>query len=128
MNKEKSLVCIACPRGCLLTVGSSGTGGEGGGTVWVRGNRCPKGEAYGRQESVCPMRILTSTVASELGEFPRVPVKTDREIPLALVPAAMKALRGLRVVGAVRCGDILMRGIAGTSANLVATEDCGWRI
>jgi CxxC motif-containing protein len=51
---KKEFVCINCPRGCMLTVDTE--------TLEVKGNSCPRGEAYGKAEVTNPVRTVTSTV------------------------------------------------------------------
>lgn len=124
MSNIKQITCIACPRGCRITI--TVTKNEPGSKTQcsVGGNACAKGEKYGIQETICPMRIVTSTIASSITGFPRVPVKTDCEVPLAHVMEVMGVVKSIRVDSPVHCGQILYSGIAGTTANLVATEDC----
>ena len=51
----KELICIVCPKGCHLKVDE-----ENG--CAVAGNSCPRGEEYGRNEILHPVRVLTSVV------------------------------------------------------------------
>ena len=51
---EKLIICTVCPQGCRITVT-----GEGSNIASVTGFTCARGEAYAKQEFVCPMRILT---------------------------------------------------------------------
>jgi len=53
----KAIVCVACPVGC--EVAAEVVGGE---VTRVSGNRCPRGEAYARQEAVEPLRVLATSV------------------------------------------------------------------
>ena len=75
-NKNIVMTCISCPLGCTLEVKKVGDDYE------VLGNKCKKGKEYAIQELTNPMRGLTSTVKSVFQDIPRVPVKTDKEIPL----------------------------------------------
>ncbi|MGI5074064.1 DUF1667 domain-containing protein [Treponema vincentii] len=109
----KNLICIACPRGCHLTV----TIGAATDTIEVSGNSCPKGLSYGKQEVLCPMRTLTTTVSCRLlrsGDtsghkqaFARLPVKTGREIPLEEMKSMIENIRSITVSAPVRYGDCL---------------------
>ena len=113
----KELICIACPRGCTLTVTIGGTPD----TIEVSGNSCPKGISYGKQEVLCPMRMLTTTVACrsvrrngetiEFGmpEFIRLPVKTGCEIPLEEMTSMIEKIRTITASAPVRYGDCLAR-------------------
>ena len=122
----KNLICIACPRGCPLTVTIGGTTD----TIEVSGNSCPKGIAYGKQEAICPLRTLTTTVACKqsprkektLGfgvpEFIRLPVKTGREIPLEEMKSMIEKIRTITAVAPVRYGDCLARLTAGNGMEI----------
>ena len=71
----KNLTCIVCPNGCHLQVE------EVDGQLIVHGNRCPRGEAFGKQEMISPMRTITSTVRTVFPDVPVVPVRVSGEIP-----------------------------------------------
>lgn len=63
----KEFICIICPRSCKLTVTTDTAytqdTADSTPSVQIRGNRCKRGADYGKQEALCPMRILTTTVA-----------------------------------------------------------------
>ena len=111
----KELICIACPRGCTLTV----TIDDATNIIEVSGNSCPKGISYGKQEVLCPMRTLTTTVACKPArrngettgfgepEFIRLPVKTGCEIPLEEMTSMIEKIRTITVSAPVRYGDCL---------------------
>ena len=111
----KELICIACPRGCALTV----TIDDATNIIEVSGNSCPKGISYGKQEVLCPMRTLTTTVACKPArrneettgfgepEFIRLPVKTGCEIPLEEMTSMIEKIRSITAAAPVRYGDCL---------------------
>ena len=111
----KKLICIACPRGCALTV----TIDDATNIIEVSGNSCPKGISYGKQEVLCPMRTLTTTVACQSArhngemtgfgepEFIRLPVKTGCEIPLEEMTSMIEKIRTIIPAAPVRYGDCL---------------------
>ena len=113
----KKLTCIACPRGCALTV----TIDDATNIIEVSGNSCPKGISYGKQEVLCPMRTLTTTVACRSAqhngkmtgfgepEFIRLPVKTGCEIPLEEMTSMIEKIRSITASAPVRYGDCLAR-------------------
>lgn len=113
---EMELTCICCPIGCGLRATL-----EDGQVVRVTGNTCPRGEAYARREAVAPMRTVTSSVAVEGGVRPVVPVKTVPDVPKDRIFSVMDAIRDLTVPAPVRAGDVLLRDVAGTGADVVAT-------
>ena len=104
--EKRELTCIVCPVGCRVTVEIEGE------EMRVSGNRCKRGEAYCRQEVSCPVRTVTSLVAVSGSEHPLCPVKTSRAIPRAKIAV----------------GDILVANIAGTGADLVATDSRAARV
>ena len=114
---KQKLVCISCPVGCELEVEV-----EAGRVISVTGNRCPRGEAYAREEVTDPKRVLPTSVKVVGGELPLVSVRTDRPIPKRLIPRAMEVIRGLAVPAPVGLGQVLVRDLAGTGANLIATR------
>ncbi|MFN3346645.1 MAG: DUF1667 domain-containing protein [Candidatus Bipolaricaulaceae bacterium] len=94
----------------------------GGGAIRVEGNRCPRGEAYAREEITDPKRVLSTSVKVVGGDYPLVSVRTDRPIPKRLIPEAMRQIRGLVVTAPVQIGQVLVANFLGTDANLIATR------
>ncbi len=87
-DKAKRYTCIVCPACCDLETDG----------VEVNGARCPKGEAFARQEMIAPLRVVTTTVRCETSKGVRmVPVKTACSVPLALIPEVMKQVKALRL-------------------------------
>ena len=113
--KKRILTCIICPRGCELHIELD----ESGKPLSVSGNACPRGETYAVTECTAPMRTVTSTVRCADGSV--IPVKTDASIPKELVFEAMKEINRTVAPESARVGDVLIRGIVGTEANLVVT-------
>jgi CxxC motif-containing protein len=97
------LVCIACPIACRLNVSQSADG-----TVSVSGNRCPRGELYGKEEVLAPKRIVTAVVPTSSEAFPCAPVRTDAAVPRAHVKELLLSLYGRRVDLPVRRGQVLL--------------------
>ena len=93
---------------------------ENGKVISVKGNTCPRGKTYAESEITNPVRTLTSTVRLADGRL--LPVKTDRPIPKEALLSAADALRSLHPEAPVTIGQILLAGVAGTEANLVATD------
>lgn len=112
----KELICIVCPQGCRLKVDEEND-------YAVTGNRCQRGEEYGRTELLNPTRVLTSTVEVEGSHIARCPVKTDGAIPKAKLFEAMEAVRSVKVSAPVKSGQVIIENLLGTGVNLVATRD-----
>ena len=115
---EQTITCINCPVGCRMTVTL-----ENGVFVSVIGNTCKRGEKYALQESVCPMRTLTTLVRVRGGEGPLCPVKTREAIPKAMLEEALGVVKGVCVDAPVKIGDVVVKNIAGTGVDLVATAN-----
>ena len=109
------LICIVCPKGCHLRVDEK--------TGAVTGNSCEKGVEYGRKEVTNPTRVVTSTVRIQSSICRRLPVKTDGDIPKAMIFDAVKLLDAVEAKAPVKIGDVLVRDILGTGVNFVATKD-----
>lgn len=107
------IICIVCPKGCHVQV-------EGD---HVKGAGCERGQAYAVQESTCPARIITSTVCVCGGAHPRIPVKTDREIPKEMIFQSMQLLNGITLNAPVHRGDIVVKNVCGTNANWIICRD-----
>lgn len=73
--EKRELTCISCPMGCQMTVLMDDE------SIRVTGNACKRGEVYARKEVTNPRRVVTSTVKVNGGEFARVSVKTETDVP-----------------------------------------------
>ncbi len=119
-SSTRRLTCLVCPIGCELRATVRGQE-----IVSLEGHECPRGEAYASQELFDPRRVLTTTVRLCSSEVPRLPVKTSEAVPRERLRAGVQAARELRIEPPVRRGDVLMRDVAGTGADLVATRSVG---
>lgn len=111
-----TLTCIVCPVGCRLTAEHTGGG------VAVSGNRCPKGAQFAETELTAPMRTVTTTVRTACPHRPALPVRTNREIPKAMIPALLRALAGVTVTGSINIGDVIVPNVLNTGCDVVATD------
>lgn len=116
--KKVSLICIRCPLGCPLEVTL-----EEGKVPVVRGNTCPRGEEYGRLEVTAPTRTLTTTLPVPGGDPAMVPVKTAAPIPKEALFPAMKALKGITLTPPIALGQVVVKDLAHTGVDLVATRE-----
>jgi CxxC motif-containing protein len=116
--KVEEMVCIMCPLGCRLVVKQ-----EDKGEINVSGNRCPRGIEYGKQEMVEPLRILTSSVLVLNGDMPLVSVKTNKPIPRRVIMQVMDILKNTKVEAPVRVGDVIIKDVLNTGADIVATRN-----
>lgn len=116
----KELVCILCPLGCRVKVEVSGTK-----VGKVLGIRCKKGAEYAKQEISRPTRILTTTVKTGLPDQPLVPVRSDRAVPKDMLMACMKEIAKCKVDGPVQMGQVVIKGILGLDADIIACRSMG---
>ncbi len=114
---ERELVCVSCPVGCQIKVRI-----EGGELTRLEGPRCPRGEAYARQEALEPRRVLATSVKVEEGDDPLVSVRTDRPVPKERLTELMEVIKRLTVAAPVKIGQTVVHDLLGTGADLVATR------
>ena len=115
---EKTIICTVCPQGCRIAVT-----GEGSRIDSVTGFTCPRGEAYARQEFVCPMRILTGSVRTNGVAEPLLPVRSADRVPRDLIPECMKVLCGVKVTPPVKVRDVVVKNILNTGVDIVASGE-----
>ncbi len=115
--------CTTCPSECLLTVEVERDADGVAEVRSVAGNSCPRGDKFAHQELICPMRVLTTTVAVSGGDEALLPVRTAEAIPLELHAQAMDLIRGLVVNAPIRMGDVVLENLLDTNINLIASMD-----
>lgn len=116
--EEKNLICIGCPMGCPLTVVM-----EQGQVIHVTGNTCKRGDIYARKEVTDPTRIVTTTVKVTGGTEAMVSVKTKTDIPKGKIVECVRALKDICVEAPVHIGDIILKNVAGTGVEIIATKN-----
>lgn len=115
----KELVCTVCPNSCNLAVELN----EKGEAVKVTGNRCPRGEAFAKQEVTCPMRVITSTVLlrGEDGKEALLPVRSSDAFALSKHAQTMELLRRMTVRAPVKMGDVVIHDVLDTGVDIIAS-------
>jgi CxxC motif-containing protein len=113
----REMVCIVCPIGCRLTIEMKAEG-----EISVTGNRCPKGDAYGREEMLAPKRVVTAVVRTDSRAFPYIPVRTDKPLPRELIPGLIGDLAQRLVHLPAVCGTVLIEDYRGSGVNVVTTR------
>ena len=121
-NKTIELTCIGCPMGCPLTVRM-----ENGAVVSVTGNTCPRGDAYARKEVTAPTRIVTTTVRVRGGTLAMVSCKTRSDIPKGKIFDVVRALKDVEVPAPVTIGQVLVKNVADTGVDIIATKNIARR-
>ena len=110
----KSYTCIICPNCCELETDGSR----------VVGALCPKGKEFACQESVSPVRVITTTVPAHTPQgLKRVPVKSAVPVPLSEIPVLMKQIKALSLSEAPPIGSRIPIGSGTESLDLIVTGE-----
>lgn len=120
MKIKKELTCIGCPMGCAVSVEL-----ENGSIGAITGNSCPRGKDYAEKELTHPERTVTSTIPVAGGDLRMVPVRTASDIPKDKIFEAMAQVRSIHVQAPVKAGETIIKNIAGTGVDLIATRAVG---
>lgn len=107
------LTCIMCPMGCQIEITKKGNGYN------VVGNNCKRGEIYAIQEMTEPKRVVTAILKTR--DDGVLSVKTSEPVPKKLVMEVMNEINKLKVKSA-RLGDVLIKNVLNTGANIVVTS------
>lgn len=118
MTEKRELICIGCPMGCPMIVTL-----EGGTVQSVEGNTCKRGDDYARREVIAPMRMLTTTLPVLGGDRATVVVKTNGEVPKALLLDCARALRDVKVTAPVKFGEVVVKNILDTGVDVIAVKE-----
>ncbi len=116
MTITKNITCICCPIGCELQVNQTNE------EFTVIGNKCLRGKKYAHDEITHPKRIITSTIKIIGSNYPVISVKTTQPVPKEKIFTIMEILASLEVIAPIYIGDILLKNIANTTADIVATK------
>lgn len=114
---ERRLTCIVCPKGCDIGVrfDSEGNINE------IFGYTCPRGKEYAIAECTAPVRTVTTTARCE--DSIVVAVKTSKAVPKHLVFDVMKEINAIIVRNDCKIGDVIIKGVCGTDADVVVTSN-----
>ena len=117
---KRVLTCIGCPLGCQITVELHDVQ-----IISVTGNTCRRGSEYARKEVTNPTRIVTSSVpvTGSCGQTAMVSCKTEHDIPKSKVFDVIEGLKTVRVQAPVKIGDVLLKNVAGTGVDIIATKN-----
>lgn len=118
LSDEKiEMTCTCCPIGCTLNITKQQN------EFVVTGNKCPRGKKYAIEEMTVPKRTVTSTVKIVGGLYPVISVKTSEPIPKEKIFPIMEILSDVEIVAPVHIGDVVVKNIAGTGVDVVATRN-----
>ena len=114
---EREFTCIICPNGCLIKVEYEGTNIKN-----IKGDECPKGKDYVKNEITNPLRVFTGSVLVENGDFSLVGVKTPVPIPKKYLKKVGEITRRIKVEAPVRIGQAVAFNLLNENIDLVATR------
>jgi CxxC motif-containing protein len=115
--EKKHFTCVTCPVGCEVDVEV-----QDGSILSMTGNKCDKVKEFVLQELKEPMRVLTTTVRIKGAKWAMLPVRTDKPIPKRLFTQAIKELAVIDLQVPVHMSDVIVKDVAGSGANIVATR------
>lgn len=119
MPARETVICIGCPLGCRVTLSLD----KRGKVTSIKGAECKKGEKFVLKEFANPARTVTATVRTGDTSFPMLPVRTSRPVPKELIEKIMLATVKAQVPASVKAGDVIVRNVVKTGADLIATTD-----
>ena len=103
----KKMNCIVCPRGCPLEVTIDAATNE---ITSIKGNSCPRGANYAKQEHIEPFRVFSTSLPVEGGVLQRVPVKLTKPVPRSQIMEVMQKIHAAEPVKApIKFGQVLMK-------------------
>ncbi|MEA2015294.1 MAG: DUF1667 domain-containing protein [Actinomycetota bacterium] len=114
---EREFTCIICPNGCQIKVEYEGTNIKN-----IKGDECPKGKDYVKNEITNPLRVFTGSVLVENGDFSLVSVKTPVPIPKKYLKKIGEITRRIKVDAPVEIGQIVASNLLSEKIDLIATK------
>lgn len=123
MNKEKTVTCIVCPKGCKINITYTEDTDFKILIQSVSGFSCIKGKEYIEQEVINPLRTLTTTIKTDNPHQKRLAVRSDSEIPLKDLKKVIKYLRTIVIKAPVTAGTCIAEKPLGLQTNIIATDE-----
>ena len=114
---EREFVCIICPNGCRIKVEYEGTNIKN-----IKGDECPEGKDYVKNEITNPLRVFTGSVLVENGDFSLVGVKTPVPIPKKYLKKIGEITRRIKVEAPVEIGQVVAFNLLNENIDLIATR------
>ena len=114
---EREFTCIICPNGCLIKVEYEGTSIKS-----IKGDECPKGKDYVKNEITNPLRVFTGSVLVDNGDFSLVSVKTSGPIPKKYLKKVGEITCRIKVEAPVIIGQAIAFNLLNENINLIATR------
>lgn len=120
ISTVKVIRCIICPTGCEIKVIKDPSK-----KITFEGYTCNRGLEYAEQEFHEPKRILTTTIRVDNGIIPLIPVRTDKPMLKDKLNEALMIIAQTVVNAPIKMGDILIKDILKSGANIIASRDLG---
>jgi CxxC motif-containing protein len=114
---RREYTCIICPVGCDMVAEI-----EDNEMVSLVGNKCAKGRVYVQQELTNPIRTIATSVLVKGGELPVASVRLSKPVPKASLFKVMAEAKKVILLAPVRIGQVVLKDIAGTGADLIVTK------
>ena len=107
------ITCIMCPVGCTLNITKQKD------NIVVKGNGCPRGEIYGKDEITLPKRMITTIKQYKNGT---ISLKTSTAIDKTLINKVLQEIKNIPEPKTIKAGDILINNIFDTGVDIVVTN------
>lgn len=114
---KREFTCIICPNGCRISVEYEGTNIKN-----IKGDKCPKGKDYVKNEITNPLRVFTGSVLVENGDFSLVSVKTSFPIPKKYLKKIGEITHQFKVEAPIAIGQVVARDLLNKKIDLIATR------
>ncbi len=109
---KKEYICIICPKGCHIFKDGDA----------ISGYTCLRGLEYVKQESIKPLRSLTSTVCVSNRDV-MCPVKTSGPIPKSEIFSVMDKINSLKVEAPILFNQILVKNVNDLAVDIISTKE-----
>jgi len=114
---KREYTCIICPNGCQISVEYEGTSIKN-----IKGDECPKGKDYVKNEITNPLRVFAGSIVVNNGDFSLVSVKTPVPIPKKYLKKIGEITHGLKVKAPVTIGQVVASNFLNENIDLIATR------
>ncbi len=108
----KTLTCIICPKGCVISQDEKGE---------IKGYGCLRGLEYFKNELLNPTRVVTSFVRVKNGDRPFCACKTLKAVNKKEMMKVMENINKISVEAPISVGQVLSNDIDGEKTPLVST-------
>lgn len=113
----KELVCIVCPRSCIMTITSEGD------ELVVTGNTCKRGKEFAINEMTDPRRTVCTTVRTSFPSVPVLPVRVSGAIPKNKIFDLMREVNRITVSKRIGREEVVVPNILDLGVDLIATSN-----